>query len=112
MAEPDAEARSIFLALVDRPQDEWPAALDEMCPDRPDVRVKVEQLLADHVLLGTVSQGEVDDRTRTSDVVSEAPGDIIAGHYKLLEPLGEGGFGVVYLAEQTAPVRRKVAIKI
>jgi hypothetical protein len=39
------------------------------------------------------------------------PGDVI-GHYKVLEILGEGGFGVVYLAEQTEPVRRRVALKI
>ena len=41
----------------------------------------------------------------------ERPGDII-GRYKLLQELGEGGFGVVYQAEQTKPVRRHVALKI
>src|SRR5262249_61950731 len=41
----------------------------------------------------------------------EGPGTVI-GPYKLLEPIGEGGFGVVFLAEQTQPVRRKVALKI
>src|ERR1700744_312193 len=41
----------------------------------------------------------------------EKPGDVI-GRYKLLEKLGEGGFGVVYIAEQTEPVKRKVALKI
>ena len=112
MAELDAEARLIFLELFDRPPDEWPAALDKMCPDRPDVRAKVERLLADHILLGTVSQGDVDERPNPANVVAEAPGAVIAGNYKLLELLGEGGFGVVFLAEQTAPVRRKVALKI
>ena len=34
------------------------------------------------------------------------------GHYKLLEEIGEGGFGIVYLAQQTAPVKRRVALKI
>ena len=34
------------------------------------------------------------------------------GRYKLLQQIGEGGFGVVYMAEQTQPVRRKVALKI
>jgi serine/threonine protein kinase len=43
--------------------------------------------------------------------VSALPGTII-GPYKLLEQIGEGGFGVVFLAEQTQPIRRKVALKI
>src|SRR5262249_17159696 len=43
--------------------------------------------------------------------VSEGPGAMI-GPYELLEQLGEGGFGVVFLAEQTQPVRRKVALKV
>src|SRR5262249_1830409 len=38
--------------------------------------------------------------------------DTVIGPYKLLEQIGEGGFGIVYLAEQTAPVRRKVALKV
>ena len=47
----------------------------------------------------------------TSHVVPESPGTVI-GPYKLLEQIGEGGMGVVYVAEQTQPVRRKVALKI
>ncbi|HMF13723.1 MAG TPA: serine/threonine-protein kinase, partial [Gemmataceae bacterium] len=41
----------------------------------------------------------------------ELPGALV-GPYKLLEQIGEGGFGVVYMAEQTAPIRRKVALKL
>src|SRR5207247_2848703 len=44
-------------------------------------------------------------------LVSECPGTVI-GPYKLLEQIGEGGFGVVYMAEQQQPVRRKVALKV
>ena len=43
--------------------------------------------------------------------ISERPGHEI-GRYKLLQKIGEGGFGVVYMAEQQRPVRRKVALKI
>ena len=43
--------------------------------------------------------------------VKEKPGTVI-GHYKLLELIGQGGFGVVFMAEQQQPVRRKVALKI
>ena len=43
--------------------------------------------------------------------VTEGPGTTI-GPYRLLQQIGEGGFGIVYMAEQTAPVRRKVALKL
>jgi serine/threonine protein kinase len=43
--------------------------------------------------------------------ITEKPGDWI-GHYKLLEKMGEGGCGVVYMAQQEQPVRRQVALKI
>ena len=43
--------------------------------------------------------------------IREGPGTVI-GRYKLLEPIGEGGMGVVYMAEQMQPVRRKVALKV
>ena len=47
----------------------------------------------------------------TAVSVSEKPGDKI-GHYKLLEQIGEGGCGVVYMAEQEEPIRRRVAFKV
>jgi len=43
--------------------------------------------------------------------VTEKPGDRI-GRYKLLEQIGEGGYGVVYMAEQAEPIRRRVALKL
>jgi hypothetical protein len=53
------------------------------------------------------------EQTRSVDGGSagEGPG-VTIGRYKLLERIGEGGFGVVYMAEQQQPVRRKVALKI
>src|SRR5207253_8134750 len=45
-------------------------------------------------------------------IPSEQPGAVIAGRYKLLEEIGEGGMGTVWVAEQTEPVRRKVALKL
>src|SRR5437867_1614078 len=44
-------------------------------------------------------------------VMAEKPGDII-GRYKLLERIGEGGCGAVYMAEQSEPIRRRVALKV
>jgi serine/threonine protein kinase len=49
--------------------------------------------------------------TAAYEPLTERPGTVI-GPYKLLEQIGEGGFGVVFMAEQTQPVRRKVALKV
>lgn len=49
--------------------------------------------------------------TQDSATIREQPGEQI-GRYKLLQRIGEGGFGVVYMAEQEKPVRRKVALKV
>ncbi|MFZ4574414.1 MAG: serine/threonine-protein kinase, partial [Phycisphaerales bacterium] len=57
------------------------------------------------------TQPTVEFGTHPAPADTRHPGDMI-GHYKVLEILGEGGFGVVYLAEQTEPVRRRVALKI
>src|SRR5262249_49194358 len=43
---------------------------------------------------------------------AEGPGVVLAGRYQLLEPIGEGGMGTVWLAQQTEPVKRRVAIKL
>ena len=51
------------------------------------------------------------DRTIGLPPIAEGPGTTI-GRYKLLEEIAEGGMGVVYMAEQREPVRRKVALKI
>src|SRR5262249_25129653 len=53
----------------------------------------------------------IDGSTTIDREATERPGSAI-GPYKLLEQIGEGGFGVVFLAEQERPVRRKVALKI
>src|SRR5262249_4790474 len=76
---------------------------------------RVEELLRAHQAAGNFLRGRPAPpgsmATTDEPAVSERPGAVI-GTYKLLEQIGEGGFGVVFLAGQTQPVRRKVALKV
>ncbi len=60
----------------------------------------------------TIAQSSRENRLNVHIVASNRPGDTIAGKYKLIENIGEGGMGSVWLAEQKEPVKRKVAIKL
>ena len=55
--------------------------------------------------------GVIFDCAKTHDPSFEQPGAVV-GRYKLLQKIGEGGFGIVYMSEQLEPVRRKVALKV
>src|SRR5262245_28518830 len=85
------------------------AFLDDACRDDTALRARVEQLLVADGCAGDFLHDRSD--TTTVDLVSEKPGDRI-GRYRLMERIGRGGGGVVYLAEQEEPVRRRVALKI
>src|SRR5262245_60255740 len=85
------------------------AFLDDACRDDTALRARVEQLLVADGCAGDFLHDRSD--TTTVDLVSEKPGDRI-GRYRLIERIGRGGGGVVYLAEQEEPVRRRVALKI
>jgi serine/threonine protein kinase/tetratricopeptide (TPR) repeat protein len=89
------------------------AFLDGACGDDPLLRASVETLLKAHDRAGSfLDMPVVDpDATVESPPATEGPGTRI-GNYKLLQLIGEGGFGAVYMAEQEEPVRRKVALKI
>jgi serine/threonine protein kinase/tetratricopeptide (TPR) repeat protein len=108
------QARSIFLAALDRAHDQWPAHLDEACGADAALRARVEELLQAHQKMGTIQPAGVDDaRIGTLDepAQTERPGTVI-GPYKLLEQIGEGGMGTVWMAQQTEPVKRVVALKL
>jgi hypothetical protein len=83
--------------------------LAESCHDDPALK---EQILS---LLAADAADDESDFLRIGQILhsaippSEKPGDRI-GRYKLLEQIGEGGCGVVYMAEQESPVRRRVAL--
>src|SRR5262245_12529099 len=83
--------------------------LAEACRGDAELRKQVESLLAAHEQAGDFLGQAV--KLPPPDFVVEPTGTMI-GRYKLLEKIGEGGFGVVYMAEQQEPVQRKVALKI
>src|SRR5262245_41308306 len=83
------------------------------CGDDQGLRAAVDALLAAHQRLESTHEAPAVAPNATVAYIpaSEGPGTTI-GAYKLLQQVGEGGFGIVYLAEQTEPVRRKVALKV
>jgi serine/threonine protein kinase len=105
---------SIFLAAAEKASaDERAAYLDGACGADRALRERVERLLAAQSKVHSFLEAPAPALIATVDQssVTERPGTVI-GPYKLLEQIGEGGFGVVFLAEQTEPVRRKVALKV
>jgi eukaryotic-like serine/threonine-protein kinase len=76
----------------------------EMCRDDSDLKAQVVSLLRANERAGEFLK-------HAGGLVTEKPGDKI-GRYKLLQQIGEGGCGVVYMAEQEEPVRRRVALKV
>jgi eukaryotic-like serine/threonine-protein kinase len=104
-------AREIFVAAVKLAPEQWDAYLQEACGDDEALRDRVRNLLNAHKEAGSFLEPATGLAVTTDEPISERPGTVI-GPYKLLEQIGEGGFGVVYMAEQTEPVRRKVALKI
>jgi serine/threonine protein kinase len=104
---------SILLEALQQPVEDRAAYLDGACGTDPALRESVELLLRAHEKAGDFMQGNAAAQVATisQPAVTEKPGDRI-GPYKLLQKVGEGGFGVVYMAEQTEPVRRKVALKV
>jgi non-specific serine/threonine protein kinase/serine/threonine-protein kinase len=109
MSATDAEAKAIFLdALEHEAQGELARYLDAACGADGALRARVEALLTAHRNAGHFLGGTTDDGAEPSDERSESA----FGPYRLLERIGEGGFGDVYLAEQRRPVRRLVALKV
>ncbi len=108
-------AQALFLAALELAE---PAArlelLDRECSKDAALRQRVEALLGAHDAaggFGVESSRPAFDATIAAPEVAQ-PGSLLAGRYKLIEAIGEGGMGSVWLAEQREPVRRKVAIKL
>jgi serine/threonine protein kinase len=106
--------RSIFAAALDiTDPGERAAYLESACGHEPELRRHIDELLAAQDDLGSFLQAPVLGVPAPAGErpLTEGPGTRI-GPYQLLEQIGEGGMGIVYLAEQREPVRRKVALKI
>jgi serine/threonine protein kinase/Flp pilus assembly protein TadD len=113
MPEPHQPEKSIFLAAIEiSSAAERAAFLDQACVGNQSLRGEVEALLHAHEqpqpLVDTPLPGLI---ATVDEPISESHATVI-GPYKLLQEIGEGGMGTVYMAEQTQPVQRKVALKI
>ncbi len=108
MTSQSASERSIFQEAIEiaSPEDRE-AYLAKACGGDLQLRADLDALLAAHQRLGGIHSAD----TQAGSGVTERVGTEV-GHYKLLQQIGEGGFGIVFLAEQERPVRRKVALKI
>jgi serine/threonine protein kinase/tetratricopeptide (TPR) repeat protein len=116
MTEPPNREVAVLNAALDRPAAERAAYLDQVCAGDPTFRQQIETLLkaheqAENFLEEPAKDIEFKRTVKISPLLTEKPGDKI-GRYKLLQQIGEGGCGVVYMAEQEEPVRRRVALKV
>src|SRR5688500_2920254 len=102
---------SIFAAALERPGAEARAAfLAEACGDDVELRCRVEALLESHEAKGFLEQPPAAPGPTVDWPPADRPESV--GPYRLLERIGEGGMGEVWLAEQQEPVRRRVALKL
>ncbi|MFL5240606.1 MAG: protein kinase domain-containing protein [Gemmataceae bacterium] len=113
MANPKLDEAAIFNAARQiEAQDARRAYLDQACGDDAELRLRLDRLLHVHDENLTFLEKPAEDiPTAPNDRFPEGPGSEF-GPYQLLEKIGEGGFGKVFMAVQRRPIRRTVALKI
>jgi WD40 repeat protein/serine/threonine protein kinase len=93
--------------------EERAAYLRGACAGNPELRARIESLIQAHQAAGRFLPERMAEAISMVQVpVPEAEAGTLIGHYKLLQRIGEGGCGLVYMAEQHEPVRRRVALKV
>ena len=110
---------ALFALALEKPVAERAAFLQAVCGNDNALRQRLEALLAAHEQPDELLGDDVGKPTAKATMKLEFPDEPAdeavgqtLGRYKLLERVGEGGCGVVYVAEQTQPVRRRVALKV
>ena len=88
------------------------AYLDQACGSNDQLRAEIDSLIGAHFKVGDFLKGPAQDAPTCLNDADPGEEGMVIGPYKLLERIGEGGMGVVFLADQQAPVRRRVALKI
>src|SRR5262245_44440826 len=114
MAALPLSAKAVFDEAVEiASPDERRAYLERACAGAPVLRQQVEALLSAYADAGSFLESPASPPRDSMDLrpAAERHGTMI-GSYQLLQQIGEGGMGVVWLAEQTQPVQRKVALKV
>jgi WD40 repeat protein len=102
-------AEELFEESLRLPAEARTQYIDQACAGNPKLRLQVEERL--RTVAGWNEVLATQENPLTHLPIAEGEGSIL-GRYKLLQQIGEGGFGVVYMAEQTEPVVRRVALKI
>ncbi len=108
-----AGIREVFIAALDLPEAERAAFVSDRCGHDAAAGAEVLALLRALGEAGDyLAQPTSGERVAGTAALDRSEVGQVIGAYTLIERLGEGGFGTVYLAEQSAPVRRRVALKI
>jgi serine/threonine protein kinase/tetratricopeptide (TPR) repeat protein len=113
MDQSSGKVKAIFLtAIEEHTPEQWPAFLDKACAGDVQLRAEVEKLLLARTEMGSFHEAPRPAPVATiEEPIGEPPGTVI-GPYKLIQEIGEGGMGTVYMAQQTEPVKRLVALKL
>ncbi len=111
----------LFSKALELPIDEQPSFCDAACGEDLELRRRLGEMLKAHAMSGSFLKDDPASPTPgrktihlqipEMDALREGPGSVI-GRYKILQQIGQGGCGTVFMAEQEQPVRRRVALKV